>query len=133
MKLKVEGMEWDGRARRYHKTIQKCVGLFRIVLINNFGHREESDQLKEVRADMLRCTITLAKNGFMLCVSEYVIEHVEKTVQSGEIPEQKMDMTKTDDSIDNSVEGFVLDVIYVLTIPAVVKKRVKMMMTMMDS
>ena len=89
---------------------------------------------------MLRYTRTLAKNGFMLCVWEDVTEHVEKTVQSGEIPEQKMDMTKTDDSIDNSVEGFdnsvegfVLDVIYVLTIPAVVKKRVKMMMTMMDS
>ena len=61
------------------------------------------------------------KNGFTLRVCEDFIEHVEKTVQSGEIPEQKMDMTKTDDSVDNSVEGFVLDVTYVLTIPAVVK------------
>ena len=25
MKLKLEGMEWDGQARRYHETIQKCV------------------------------------------------------------------------------------------------------------
>ena len=48
MKLKLEGMEWDGWARIYHETIQKCVGLFRKVLINNFGNREESDQLKEV-------------------------------------------------------------------------------------
>ena len=70
---------------------------------------------------MVRCTRTLAKNGFTLRVCEDFIEHVEKTVQSGEIPEQKMDMTKTDDSVDNSVEGFVRDVTYVLTIPAVVK------------
>ena len=121
MKLKVEGMEWDARAHRYHETIQKCVGLFRKVLINNFGNREESDKLKEVQEDMVCCTRTLAKNGFTLPVCEDFIERVEKTVQSGEIPEQKMDMTKTDDSVDNSVEGFVRDVTYVLTIPAVVK------------
>ena len=122
MKLKVEGMEWENRARRYHKTIQKCVGIFRKALINNFGNREESDHLKEVQEDMVRCTRTLAKNGFMLRVCENFIECVEKTVQSGEIPEQKMEMTKTDDSVDNFVVGFVRDVTYVLTIPPVVKQ-----------
>ena len=48
MKLKVEGMEWENRARRYHESIQKCVGIFRKALINKFGNREESDHLKEV-------------------------------------------------------------------------------------
>ena len=48
MKLKVEGMEWDAQVHGYHETIQKCVGLFRKVLINNFGNRKESDELKEV-------------------------------------------------------------------------------------
>ena len=48
MKLKMEAMEWDGRARLYHETIQKCVVLFRKVLINNFGNCAESDQLKEM-------------------------------------------------------------------------------------
>ena len=56
---------------------------------------------------MVRCTRTHAKNGFTLRVCEDFIEHVEKTVQSGEIPEQKMEMTKTDDSVDNFVVGFV--------------------------
>ena len=71
---------------------------------------------------MVRCTRTLAKNGFTLHVCEDFIEHVEKTVQSGEIPEQKMEMTKTDDSVDDFVVGFVRDVTYVLTIPPVVKQ-----------
>ena len=48
MKLKMEAMEWDGRACLYCKTIQKCVVLFRKVLINNFGNHKESDQLKEM-------------------------------------------------------------------------------------
>ena len=122
MKLKVEGMEWENQACRYHESIQKCVGIFRKALINNFGNREESDHLKEVREDMVRCTRTCAKNGFMLRVCEDFIERVEKTVQSGEIPEQKMEMTKTDDSVDNFVVGFVRDVTYVLTIPPVVKQ-----------
>ena len=67
------------------------------------------------------CTRTLAKNGFKLGVCEDFMERVEKTVLSGEIPEQKMDLIKTDDSVDNLVVGFVRDVSYVLTIPPVVK------------
>ena len=53
-------------------------------------------------------------------VSSWVSVRISWSVW-GEIPEQKMDLIKTDDSVDNSVEGFVRDVTYVLTIPAVVK------------
>ena len=56
---------------------------------------------------MARCTRTLAKNGFKLGVCEDFMECVEKTVLLGEIPEQKMDLIKTDDSVDNLVVGFV--------------------------
>ena len=122
MKLKMEAMEWDTWACGYRETIEKGVVLFRKVLLNNLGKREESDQLKEMRGNMARCTRTLAKNGFKLGVCEDFMEHVEKTVLSGEIPEQKMDLIKTDDSVDNLVVGFVQDVTYVLTIPAVVKR-----------
>ena len=107
MTLKMEAMEWDTRACGYHETIEKGVVLFRKVLLNNLGNREESDQLKEMRGNMARCTRTLAKNGFKLGVCEDFMERVEKTVLSGEIPEQKMDLIKTDDSVDNLVVGFV--------------------------
>ena len=113
MKLKVERMGWDNRARRYHEVIQRCVVIFRKALINNFYNCKESDQLKEVQEDMVHCTRTLVKNGFTLRICDDFIEHVEKTVQSGEISEQKMDMIKTDDSVDNLVEVFVQDVTYV--------------------
>ena len=81
--------------------------LFRKALLNNLGNCKESDQLKEMRGNMARCTRTLAKNGFKLGVCEDFMERVEKTVLSGEIPEQKMDLIKTDDSVDNLVVGFV--------------------------
>ena len=96
--------------------------LFRKALLNNLGNHEESDQLKEMRGNMARCMRTLAKNGFKLGVCEDFMERVEKTVLSGEIPEQKIDLIKTDDSVDNLVVGFVRDVSYVLTIPPVVKR-----------
>ena len=121
MKLKMEAMEWDTWAHEYRETIEKGVVLFRKALLNNLGKREESDQLKEMRGNMARCTRTLAKNGFKLGVCEDFMECVEKTVLSHEIPEQKMDLIKTVDSVDNLVVGFVRDVTYVLTIPAVVK------------
>ena len=107
MKLKMAAIEWDTRARVYRKTIEKCVVLFRKALLNNLGNHEESDQLKEMRGNMAHCTWTLAKNGFMLGICEDFIEHVKKTVLLGEIPEQKMDLIKTDDSVDNLVVGFV--------------------------
>ena len=107
MKLKMEAMEWDTWACGYRETIEKCVVLFRKALLNNLGNHEESDQLKEMQGNMACCTRTLAKNGFTLGVCEDFIERVEKTVLSGEIPEQKMDLIKTDDSVDNLVVGFV--------------------------
>ena len=78
MKLKMEAMEWDTRAHRYHETIEKGVVLFRKALLNNLGNHEESDQLKEMRGNMARCTRTLAKNGFKLGVCEDFMERVEK-------------------------------------------------------
>ena len=48
MKLKMEAMEWDTRARGYHETIEKGVVLFRKALLNNLGNCEESDQLKKM-------------------------------------------------------------------------------------
>ena len=122
MKLKMEAMEWDTQACGYRETIEKGVVLFRKALLNNLGNRKESDQLKEMRGNMARCTRTLVKNGFKLGVCEDFMECVEKTVLLGEIPEQKMDLIKTDNSVDNLVVGFVRDVTYVLTIPAVVKR-----------
>ena len=106
---------------RYCEVIQECVAEFRKMLLNNFGNREKSDQLKKVRGDMVHCTRPLAQNGFTLCIYEDFIECVERTVQVCKVPDKKMDMTKTDDSVDNLVEGFMQDVTYVLSIPVVVK------------
>ena len=63
----------------------------------------------------------LQQNGFTLRVCEEFVDHVEKTVQAGYIPEQKMSMTVTDNSGDDPVQGYVRDVTYSLDIPVVVK------------
>ena len=57
------------------------------------------------------CARRLASDGFTLGVSEDFIDHVEK-----------IELAKTDDSVDNCVEGFVQDVTNVLSIPVVVKQ-----------
>ena len=103
----------DGLLRKKYQVEEELeqmklkMELFRKALLNNLGNREESDQLKEMRGNMARCTRTLAKNGFKLGVCEDFMECVEKTVLLGEIPEQKMDLIKTDNSVDNLVVGFV--------------------------
>ena len=86
MKLKMEAMEWDARVRGYRETIQKCVVLFRKVLINKFGNHEESDQLKVMRGNMACCTRTLAKNGFMLGICEDFIELIQEVKKEPRSP-----------------------------------------------
>ena len=66
-------------------------------------------------------TRMLQQNGFTLRVCEEFVDHVEKTVRAGYIPEQKMSMTVTDNSGDDPVQGYVRDVTYTLDIPVVVK------------
>ena len=107
MKRKFEGIMWDERARGYHAIVRVCVQRFHKALMNNLGKREESSELQEVRADMECCTATEAKDGFKLGVCENFIERIEKTVLIGEIPENKLELTKTDNSVTKSVEGFV--------------------------
>ena len=70
---------------------------------------------------MERVMMTLQQNGFTLQVCENFVDHVEKTVCVGFIPEQKMSMTVVDNSGDDPVQGYVRDVTYTLDIPVVVK------------
>ena len=45
MQRKMEGLEWSEKARQYHVTIEECVVHFRMCVINNYSHEEESQDL----------------------------------------------------------------------------------------
>ena len=64
----------------------------------------------------------LQQNGFTLRACEDFVDRVEKTVRVGFIPEQRMTMKVTDNSVDDPVQGYVCDVTYSLDIPMVVKQ-----------
>ena len=121
-KRKLEELMWDERARGYHEVVRVYVQRFHKALMNNLRKREESAEVKKVRGDLERCTVTEAAEGFKLGVCVDFIERIEKTVLIGEIPENKLDLTKIDNSVNNIVEGFVRDVTYKLAVPVVVKQ-----------
>ena len=52
MQRKMEGLEWAEWAHGYQATIEKCVVLFRMSLINDFGNKEEGQELLDARGDM---------------------------------------------------------------------------------
>ena len=54
-------------------------------------------------------------------VCDDFVEHVERKVWSGEIPEQKMTMKVMDISGNDPVQGYVRDVNYTLDIPVIMK------------
>ena len=95
---------------------------FRVCLINNYGHKEESEDLLDARVGLEQNMTTLQQNGFTLTVCEDFVDRVEKTIRSGFIPEQRFTMKVTDNSADDPVQGYMRDVTYCLEIPMVVKR-----------
>ena len=122
MQRKMEGLEWSEKARQYRMTIEECVVCFRMCVINNYNHKEESQDLLDARVALEQNTTTLQQNGFTLTVCEDFVDRVEKTIRSGFIPEQRFTMKVTDNSADDPVQGYVCDVAYCLEIPMVVKQ-----------
>ena len=90
--------------------------------MNNLGKGEESEEVKEQRSELEHCIITEAAEGFKIGVCDDFIERIEKTVYVGEVPENKLSLTKIDNTVNNIVEGFVRDVTYELGLPLVVKQ-----------
>ena len=90
-------------------------------LINNYGHKEKSEDLLGARVGLEQNTTTLQQNGFTLTVCEDFVDQVEKTIRSGFIPEQRFTMKVTDNSAEDPVQGYICDVTYCLEIPMVVK------------
>ena len=121
MQRKMEGLEWYDKAWQYRETIEESVVCFRVCLINNYGHKEESEDLLDARVALEQNTTTLQQNGFTLTVCEDFVDRVEKTIRSGFIPEHRFTMKVMDNSADDPVQGYVRDVTYCLEIPMVVK------------
>ena len=119
---KLEAIMWDEKARSYHEVVRVSVQRYHKALMNNLGKGEESDEVKEQRSELERVTVTEAAEGFKIGVCEDFIERIEKTVYVGEVPENKLNLTKIDNTVNNIVEGFVRDVTYELGLPVVVKQ-----------
>ena len=119
---KLEEILWDDKARSYHDVVRVRVQLFHKALMNNLGKGEESAEVKKQRSELERCIVTEAAEGFKIGVCEDFMERIEKTVLVGEVPENKLTITKIDNTVNNIVEGFVRDVTYELGLPVVVKQ-----------
>ena len=119
---KLEEILWDDKARSYHDVVRVRVQCFHKALMNNLGKGEESAEVKKQRSELERCIVTEAAEGFKIGVCEDFMERIEKTVLVGEVPKNKLNITKIDNTMNNIVEGFVRDVTYELALPVVVKQ-----------
>ena len=119
---RLEEILWDDRARSFHDDVRVRVQQLHKALMNSLGRVEDSDEVKKQRSELERCIVPQAAEGFKIGVCADFVELVERTVQVGEVPENKLTITKTDSTVNNIVEGFVRDVTYELGLPVVVKQ-----------
>ena len=59
--------------------------------------------------------------GYIICVGTDFIERVERSLLCGQVPEQQMKCLKKNTSHDNPVLGYVVEVVYKISMPVIVK------------
>ena len=98
---------------------------FRSELMECFGVAKEDDRLTAARETFPDATTTLSHFGYTFRVHEDFRERVEKSIWSGQTPEQQISVQKIDNSTTCPISGHVTDVIYEIFMPVVVKKEVE--------
>ena len=78
----------------------------------------------EARERLRRLCVTVQFMGYTRRVATDFIEHVKKSLLCGQVPEQQMKCLKIDNSVDDTILGYVVDIVYEISMPVIVKAEV---------
>ena len=112
------------KSREYMDSVVSAIRGFRSELMECFGASKEDDRLTAARDTFAVSTTTISHFGYTFRVHDDFRERVEKSIWSGQTPEQQISAQKIDNSTSCPISGHVTDVIYEIFMPVVVKKEV---------
>ena len=119
-KLQLQVME--NESRNFKDSVTGAIVTFRSVLMECFGAPKDDPRLEAARREFGAAIRTVSQFGYTFRVAEEFVDRVEKSVYSGYTPEHQMQCKRIDNSTHCPIQGDVIDVVYEIAMPVVVKQ-----------
>ena len=115
----------ENQARSFREDITGGVRELRSALMGAYGENIDSNKsVCNARQKLGEVCKTRQSLGYTFRVHTEFVDRVEKSILCGFVPEQQIQCTKTDNSCLDPILGDVVDVIYELAMPMVIKPEV---------
>ena len=119
-KLQLQVME--NKSRNFKDSVTGAIVTFRSVLMECFGAPKDDPRLEAARQEFGAAIRTVSQFGYTFRVAEEFVDRVEKSTYSGYTPEHQMQCKRIDNSTHCPIQGDVIDVVYEISMPVVVKQ-----------
>ena len=125
MERKLMEQRMDNQFRDFQDEICEEINRFCSALMGAFGKNLAVESMVvEARERLRRLCFTVQFMGYTRRVSTDFIERVEKSLLCGQVPERQMKCLKIDNSTDDTILSYVVDIVYEISMPVIVKAEV---------
>ena len=122
MEEKLLEQRMDNTFRGYQDDLQEEINKFRSVLMSAYRKNLVTEEsVVNARESLQKWCSTEQYMGYTRRVGMDFVEHVEQSLLCGQVPEHQMMCTKMNNSADDPILGHVVDVVYEIAMPVVVK------------
>ena len=112
----------DNTFRGYQDDICEEINKFHSVLMSAYGKNLVTEEsVVKARESLQKLCSTEQYMGYTRRVRTDFVEHVEQSLLCGQVPECQMKCTKMNNSADDPMLGHVVDVVYEIAMPVIVK------------
>ena len=122
MQQKLMEQKMEVKAREYQNHVIVAIRDFRVKLMDCYGAARNDERVVQARETFESDVEGISQFGYTFRVGEDFVDWVEKSILSGQTPGQQYTCTKVDNSEDDPVQGHVVDIIFEISMPVIVKK-----------
>ena len=122
LEAKLLEQRMDNRSRSFQDEISKAVRDLRSAMFSACGEDlDQNEGVRVARQQLDAASRTQQSCGYKFCVCDEFRERIERCINSGQVPEKLMKCSKVDNSCDDPIRGPIIDIVYEVVMPTVVK------------
>ena len=112
----------DNKFREFQDDIRDEINKFRCALMAAYGKNLAVEStVVDAREQLRKMCETVQYMGYTRCVGTEFLEHLERSLLCGQVPEHQMKYVKINNSQDDPILEHVVDVVYEISMPVIVK------------
>ena len=122
LEAKLLEQRMDNRSRSFQDEISEAVRDLRSAMFSACGEDlDQNEGVRVARQQLDAASRTQQSCGYKFCVCDEFRERIERCINSGQVPEKLMKCSKVDNSCDDPIRGPIIDIVYEVVMPTVVK------------